>query len=178
MRFEGCIKKDARFWLAEIPAFDAVTQGRTKREAFAMIEDLIETMADTRGFKVKVHPLGGETFEIEANRIGVVVALLLRRQRERHGLTLNDVAERLGQSSPNAYARYEQGRAMPSVEKLEQLLKGGRPGSADRLAHRRLSVSRTAGPDALSADGDTRCLEGLRMGPCLWKPDTRCCTTA
>ena len=48
--------------------------------------------------------------------------MLLRRQRECHGLTLSEVAERLGQSSRNAYARYEQGKAMPSVEKLEQLL--------------------------------------------------------
>ncbi len=45
MRFEGRIKKDGRFWLVEIAAFDAFTQGRTKREALAMAKDLIETMA-------------------------------------------------------------------------------------------------------------------------------------
>ena len=127
MRFEGRVKKEGRFWLAEIPAFDAVTQGRTKREAFAMAEDLIETMAAEKGFRVKAFPSSGETFEIEANRIGVLVALLLRRQRERQGLTLAEAAERLGQRSRNAYARYEQGRAMPSVEKLDQLLKAIAP---------------------------------------------------
>ena len=36
MRFPGRIKRDGRLWLAEIPAFDALTQGRTKREALAM----------------------------------------------------------------------------------------------------------------------------------------------
>ncbi len=127
MRFEGRIRKDGRFWLVEIPAFDAVTQGRTKREAFAMAEDLIETMADARGFQVAAFPLGGENFEIEANRVGTLIALLLRRQRERHGLTLSEAAERLGQRSRNAYARYEQGKAVPSVEKLEQLLKAIAP---------------------------------------------------
>ena len=127
MRFEGRIKKDGRLWLVEIPAFDAVTQGRTKREAFAMAEDLIETMADAKGFQVTAYPSGGEIFEIEANRVGTLIALLLRRQRERHGLTLNEAAERLGQRSRNAYARYEQGKAMPSVEKLEQLLKAIAP---------------------------------------------------
>jgi len=127
MRFEGRVKKDGRLWLVEIPAFDAVTQGRTKREAFAMAEDLIETMADAKGFQVTAYPSGGEIFEIEANRIGTLIALLLRRQRERHGLTLNEAAERLGQRSRNAYARYEQGKAMPSVEKLEQLLKAIAP---------------------------------------------------
>ena len=127
MRFEGRIKRDGRLWLVEIPAFDAVTQSRTKREAFVMAEDLIETMADTKGFQVTAYPVGGEIFEIEANRIGTLLALLLRRQRERQGLTLSEAAERLGQRSRNAYARYEQGRAMPSVEKLEQLLKAIAP---------------------------------------------------
>ena len=96
MRFEGRIRKDGRFWLVEIPAFDAVTQGRTKREALTMAEDLIETMADARGFQVTAYPMGGEIFEIEANSVGTLIALLLRRQRERHGLTLNEAAERLG----------------------------------------------------------------------------------
>jgi len=127
MRFEGRIKKDGKFWLVEIPAFDAFTQGHTKREAFAMAKDLIETMADTTGFRVTVHPAGRETFEIEANRVGILLALLLRRQRERQGLTLSEAAKRLGQSSRNAYARYEQGKAMPSVEKLEELLKAIAP---------------------------------------------------
>jgi len=128
MRFRGRIKKDGRFWLAEIPAFDAVTQGRTKREAFEMAKDLIETMADTRRFKVTVYPSGrGETFEVGANNTGILLALLLRRQRERQGLTLAEAAERLGQRSRNAYARYEQGKAMPTVEKMEQLLKAIAP---------------------------------------------------
>jgi transcriptional regulator with XRE-family HTH domain len=35
---------------------------------------------------------------------------------------LAQAAERLGQRSRNAYARYEQGKSMPTVEKLEQLL--------------------------------------------------------
>jgi Helix-turn-helix. len=33
----------------------------------------------------------------------------------------------LGQRSKNAYARYEQGRAMPTVEKLERLLEAVAP---------------------------------------------------
>jgi predicted RNase H-like HicB family nuclease len=127
MRFQGRIKKDGRFWLVEIPAFDAVTQGRTKREAFEMAEDLIETMANAKGFRAEVHPTGRETFEIGGNDLGVLLALLLRRQRERQGLTLAEAAERLGQRSKNAYARYEQGKAMPTVEKLEQLLKAIAP---------------------------------------------------
>lgn len=127
MRFPGRIRKDGKFWLVEIPAFDACTQGRTKSEAFAMAGDLIETMAGVRGFRVTVEKTGGETFEIGGNRIAVMLALLLRRQRESRGITLSEAAARLGQRSKNAYARYEQGKAMPTVEKLEELLKAVAP---------------------------------------------------
>ena len=128
MRFEGRVTKEGRFWLVEIPAFDALTQGRTRREALEMAGDLLETMANTPGFKVTVYPArrGGE-FEVGANDIRVFVALLLRRQRERQGLTLAEAAARMGQRSRNAYARYEQGKAMPTVEKLDQLLKAIAP---------------------------------------------------
>jgi hypothetical protein len=128
MRFPGRVKKDGRFWLVEIPAFDAATQGRTKREALAMAADLVETMADVKGFRVTVYPTGGETFEVGGNRLDVLLSLLLRRQRERQELTLAEAAERLGQRSKNAYARYEQGRAMPTVGKMEELLQAIAPG--------------------------------------------------
>ena len=58
MRFPGRIRKDGKFWLVEIPAFDAFTQGRTKREALAMAEDLVETMAGVSGFRAAAYPSG------------------------------------------------------------------------------------------------------------------------
>ena len=127
MRFPGRLVKGRKFWLVEIPAFDAMTQGRSRREAMAMAEDLLESLANVRGFKATALATGSNTFEIEGNKVNVLLALLLRRQRERHGLTLAEAARRLGQSSKNAYARYEQGRARPTVEKLEQLLKAIAP---------------------------------------------------
>jgi transcriptional regulator with XRE-family HTH domain len=36
-------------------------------------------------------------------------------------LSLAEVADRLGVASINAYARYEQGRSIPTVQKLSQL---------------------------------------------------------
>jgi len=128
MRFEGHVKKDGKFWLAEVPAFDALTQGRTRREALMMVKDLIETMANRDGFNVGVYTTGKREFEIGADNLGILLALLLRRQRECQGLTLAEAAERLGQRSRNAYARYEQGKAMPTLEKLEQLLQAIAPG--------------------------------------------------
>jgi len=122
MRFEAQVTRDGRFWLIEVPAFDAMTQGRTKHEAMEMVKDLIETMANVDDFEVTVYPRSKHRVEIGANRTAVLVALLLRRQRERQGLSLAQAAERLGQRSRNAYARYEQGKVVPTIEKLEELL--------------------------------------------------------
>jgi len=33
MRFQGTLHRDGKFWLAEVPVFDAMTQGHTRKEA-------------------------------------------------------------------------------------------------------------------------------------------------
>ncbi len=122
MRLRGTVSKDGRFWLAEVPILDAMTQGRTRREAFEMIADWIETMADSPGFSVTVHGGSSDEFEISSNNTKAMVCLLLQRQRHMSGLSLAEAAARLGVRSRNAYARYEHGTSVPTVEKLNQLL--------------------------------------------------------
>lgn len=128
MRFEGKVTRDGRFWLAEIPLLDAMTQGRTRKEALEMIGDWLETMVNREGFKASVHPRGGTEFEVSGTDAAAMTALLLRRRREASGASLRDVASRLGASSRNAYARYERGDAVPTVDKLDALLKAASPG--------------------------------------------------
>lgn len=127
MRFEGRIWKDGKHWLVEVPELGAMTQGRSRDEAYEMIKDLVETMADEPGFEAFVHPGSEDRFEIGANDVKTLVALLLRRQREKRGISLTEAARLLEQTSRNAYARYEQGRTVPTVEKLEKLLKAIAP---------------------------------------------------
>jgi ribosome-binding protein aMBF1 (putative translation factor) len=129
MRFEGRLRKKGRFWLVEVPILDVMTQGRSRREALVMIKDAIESLADRPGLSVTVHATRGNDLEIEGDDTAVIVALLLRRQREKHGLSLADVAKRLGQSSRNAYARYEQGTSVPTVDTLNRLLHAVAPKS-------------------------------------------------
>ena len=64
MKFEGKLTRDGRFWLAEVPLFDAMTQGRTRKEALSMIADWFETMIDLRDFSAEVRSTG-KTFEID-----------------------------------------------------------------------------------------------------------------
>jgi helix-turn-helix protein len=127
MRFEGKLVRDGRFWLAEIPLLDAMTQGKTRVEALAMIADWLETMVNRPGFSADVYPRGKSEFEVSGNDVAALTALLLRRRREASGVSLREVADRLGATSRNAYARYERGEVVPTVEKLDALLKATSP---------------------------------------------------
>lgn len=128
MRFEGKVFRDGRWWLAEIPLIGAMTQGRTRKEALEMIADWLETMIARKNFQATVFPRGGAEFEIAGSDAAAMTALLLRRRREASGKSLRDVASSLGSTSRNAYARYERGDAVPTVEKLDALLKATSPG--------------------------------------------------
>lgn len=135
MRFYGKVYKDGKFWLAEVPILDAMTQGHTQKEAYAMVEDLLETLTNRPGFSVKVHPGEHGDFEVSSSDTRGMISLLLRRQRERSGLSLAEAAARLGAKSRNAYARYERGTSVPTVEKLNELLQAVSPGQDFVLHH-------------------------------------------
>jgi len=128
MRFEGNVVREGRFWLAEIPLLEAMTQGRSRKEALEMIADWMETMVNRDGFRAEVHLRNRNEFEVSGSDAAAMTALLLRRRREASGASLRDVASRLGVSSRNAYARYERGDAVPTVDKLDELLKAASPG--------------------------------------------------
>jgi len=122
MKFAGKVYKNGRFWLAEIPILDLMTQGHTRKEAIEMAADMVETMANKEGFRVEVALASGNEFEVGSRDNTPLISLLLRRKREISGLSLSQAAKRLGASSRNAYARYEQGRSNPTVNKLSELL--------------------------------------------------------
>jgi DNA-binding XRE family transcriptional regulator len=127
MRFEGQLVRAGRFWLAEIPLLDAMTQGRTRVEALEMIADWVETMVNREGFRATSYSTSKKDFELSGSDAAAMTALLLRRRREASGASLSEIAERLGLSSRNAYARYERGETVPTLEKLDQLLKATSP---------------------------------------------------
>ncbi len=129
MRFYGKVYKDGKFWLAEIPILETMTQGRTKKEAYDMVEDLLESLANRQDFSVTIHPGKHGDFEVSSSDTKGLVALLLRRKRELSGLSLTEVAERLGADSRNAYSRYEKGKTMPTLDKLSELLQAVSPGT-------------------------------------------------
>lgn len=83
MRFEGKVVRDGRWWLAEVPLLDAMTQGRTRKEALQMIGDWLETMVDRKGFQATVYSRGSAEFEVVASDAAAMTALKLRRSKLR-----------------------------------------------------------------------------------------------
>lgn len=121
MRFAGRVFRVGRYWAVEVPILDVVSQGRTRKDALEMIADAVESLINRSDFKLDVYPGAGEHFEVGSEDQATLTAFLLRRARQRAGLSLAQVAQRLGAASINAYARYEQGRSAPTVQKLSQL---------------------------------------------------------
>jgi hypothetical protein len=144
MRLQGRVWKDGRFWLVEVPMLDAMTQGHSRREAFEMIADLVRTMANKPGFVVRVYASEHGYFEIGSDDVATLVAVMLRRLRQKHRVPLSEAARRLGSKSKTAYARYEQGRATPTVTKLFALLSAISPGEDFALSERSRSHRRAA----------------------------------
>lgn len=119
---EGKIWKDDKFWLAEIPALDYLTQGRTRVEALKMAKDIVITGVEKKGFDVLVVKGKNGAFTLMCNDTNAILAHMLKRQRQKYGLTVREVSARLKSSSPNAFSVYERGKSAPTISKLEELV--------------------------------------------------------
>ncbi|HXW53405.1 MAG TPA: helix-turn-helix transcriptional regulator [Myxococcota bacterium] len=124
MKIAGRLWKSRKsdFWLAEVAILDLATQAKTIEEIPDMVKDAIEGLVDAKKFKVEVQRRKNDIF-IESNDPKLLTALILKRQRTRQRLTLEEVTANLGAKSINEYAQYERGKHLPSLEKLENLLK-------------------------------------------------------
>ena len=134
MEFEGRRWKDGKFWLIEIPALNIMTQGTTKKKALEMVQDnvlgLIECyfkLEISKKFTVTINEYNEGVIGVTANDTKLLLALSLRRQREKSGSTVREASERLGSTSPNAYAQYEKGKTNISLDKYEALLMAANP---------------------------------------------------
>jgi len=122
MKFQGKAYKDGKYWLAEIPILELMTQGHSKKELLVMVEDLFTTLSNNSELEVNVQCDKNGNLEVGTNNSKIFVGLLLKRKRNLNNLTVEEVSKRLGSSSKNSYARYEQGKSLPSFDKLQELL--------------------------------------------------------
>ena len=103
---EGKIWKDGKFWLVEVPALDAMTQGKTRKEALVMVSNLVLEMTRnyfknevSKDFAITIVDYKKEVIGVMTNDNRLFLALLLRRQREKSGSTVREASERLGSKS-------------------------------------------------------------------------------
>lgn len=124
MKLEATIKKDGKFWLVEVKSLGPITQGLSKREAKAMLQDWFESsLKDPSKVRVTVdEPTPGRYFVEFHGELKQVFALLFQRQRMNKGYSVREVAKLLKFKSPNSYAQYEQAKAEPSVTQAEKIL--------------------------------------------------------
>ena len=128
MQFGGKIFKDGNWWLIEVPSLDLMTQGKTKQEALNMIVDAVVGLAESYFILEERVDITAIEYEkgiigLSASNAKILLALSLRRQREKSGVTVRQAAHRIGSKYPNAYAQYEKGSTRMSFEKYDQLLR-------------------------------------------------------
>ena len=122
MKLEGNIFKDGKFWLAEIPLLDLLTQGHSRKEAYVMAKDVVISALNKPTVKITLEKGPDDTFFISASDSRELIALMLKQLRRKQGFTVRQASAQMGSSSPNAYGVYEQGRSAPTLEKLEELI--------------------------------------------------------
>ena len=134
MEFEGKVWKSTTFWVVEVTSLDLMTQGETKEEALRMLEELIIELTDyyfikkeSKDFDVCVNLYKKGVIGVSSSKRRLLLALSLKRQREKSQSTVRETAKRLGSKFPNSYAQYEKGKIRISLEQYEKLLTAANP---------------------------------------------------
>lgn len=122
MKVQGLLHKQKSGWAVELPLLLIFTQGNSKKDAYAMAKDAVESLVEKVGFAVAVHPGEGNEFTLSATDDQALMAFILKQRRAASGLTVREVAKRMGSNSPRAYSKYEEGATKPSLEKFSELM--------------------------------------------------------
>lgn len=122
MLLEITVRKNDQWWLSEIVELGLMSQGKSRKEALEMILDAVQELYGKTALNLKVITKA-EKYFLHSDADSKLIAFILKRLRLRSGLTLQEVAKKLGSNSPNTYARYEQGKANPTLNQLKKLLR-------------------------------------------------------
>lgn len=132
MKIEGKVNRAGRHWAVEIPALRIHTQGTSRTDALEMGLDAVQLHADELEVDIQltVDPGSGNDFYIVSDDVAGLLAFVMKRQRQKAGLSVRDAAKRLGATSPTAYARYERGDVEPGFSKVDALIGAVAPGAS------------------------------------------------
>ena len=91
MEFEGKIWKEKNHWLIEITSLDLITQGKTRKEVLFMLKDAVSELLQcylNKKCKILINEYGKDIVGISTSDSKFLLALSLRRQREKENLIL------------------------------------------------------------------------------------------
>ena len=114
------IGKD-KIWEVQIPSLGIFTEGTSRKDAYDMAKDAVETLIET-DLDILVDPVSEEKFMLLMNYCTEVVARVLKRSRANANMTITEVAKEMNSQYANAYAQYEQGKSLPSAEKFSEII--------------------------------------------------------
>jgi hypothetical protein len=123
MLLDTKIWRDGRWWIGEVPILDASTQGHSRKELLDMLADLVVTVIEEEKASVSIVTVKEEVF-VEVRPSSTILPAILMRQRMKAGLSIREVAKKMGYANHNNYAAYESGRIQTSFEKFQELLRG------------------------------------------------------
>lgn len=122
MKIKGRYYKDGTWWLAEIPSLNYMDQGRSKAELLKMLKSGIELLMAETPFKCLIEDLGDGEFILASDNVKVMSCFILKRLRESQGLSIREVASRLGHKSHTEFARHESGQTAMTLETFNKYI--------------------------------------------------------
>lgn len=128
MQFLGKVhpkKEGEKYHTVVIHELGIFTQGKDMKDCLRMAKDALESLLEITDVEVK--QFGKSSFTVSAADLKPLMGRFLETLRENAGLSIREVSARLGKSSPNFYAQYEQGKSLPSVEMLSSFVKAMSP---------------------------------------------------
>jgi len=128
MRYHFKIHKEGEgFWAECVEIPGCVTQGDSKEELFANMEDAINTFLEEPEDSLYLAPLPDNTISLSRSIVevpvspAVALAFSIRRERIKKGLTQKEVAEKLGMKGVYSYQRLEK-KCNPTLELIFKLV--------------------------------------------------------
>ena len=118
---------EAPDYFVEIPDLELYTQAESLDDALEMARDVIKLMfkeAGIKSFAVDWENKDAGSFSVRTSDIDGLLAFVMKRKRHEAGITLQELAKKMGFKSHNSVAAYEMADRSPTVGKFAEIAEG------------------------------------------------------
>lgn len=123
MLLKGRVWKEEGFWLAEVKHLDLFTQAKTRQESLDLLMEQIEERYDFDKSQYSLKTITSSEIAITSISMNALVPLILKGLRNKEGLSVREVATRLGFKSRSSYFKYETGERSISIDQFDRIVK-------------------------------------------------------